>query len=201
MAGGQFSRIKVTKSTRIARAMQLRIAGNSFRRIAELIQSEFKQRAIDSLVELGMDKERIALELSVNNPIGKYNHVAARRDVQSGLSEVRSEAFDDAKTLRDMECIRLDNFLNGVYDLACRGNFDAIDRALRISEMRVKLLGLNGPIDIRIRELADIKVEHTMNEFFKRIDQDQALSGATKERLIFLASSVDDELEDSDDQI
>jgi hypothetical protein len=198
MAGGSLSSVKLSRIARVSRAFQLRIAGNSFREIAEIIKQEFKQIAIDQYRLQGWTEAQIALEISINNPLAKYDFSAARRDVQKGLVETRNNSIDDAKSIRDLECVRLDDMLAAIYQGALAGDLASVDRVLKIIELRAKLLGTNSPIDIRMKEIIYHRVECQFNLLFEKIEGDRSIPESVKEKLMILASTIEPVTEGED---
>ena len=69
----------------------------------------------------------------------------AHRDVQAGMAALRELELHEAADYRAMELERLDDALLAIYPHVKRGNHAAIDRMLRISERRSKLMGLDAP--------------------------------------------------------
>lgn len=103
-------------------------------------------------------KERDALELrragldyqSIAEQVGYANKSGAFKAVQAAL---RRGFVEPASDLRDLEAERLDRLQAAVWPAALRGDTKAIDRVLRISDQRAKLLGLNAPTrtDVTVR--------------------------------------------------
>ena len=60
------------------------------------------------------------------------------------LERLNKQSTEDATILRDLELERLDVMVKAIWPKAEAGNFGAIDRLLRISERRSKLLGLDA---------------------------------------------------------
>lgn len=91
----------------------------------------------------------IAKKLGYKHPSGAYEAVRAalKRTEQEPADEVRRIAVE-----------RLDRILFAIWQKALDGDYEAIDRVLRIEQRRAKLLGLDAPdkIDIewRIRLMA-----------------------------------------------
>ncbi|MFI1360284.1 hypothetical protein ACH4TV_42885 [Streptomyces sp. NPDC020898] len=72
---------------------------------------------------------------------------AACRDVRTALADRRAELNDDVDELRALEADRLDRLFFVAYKKAVREqDFAAIDRTLRITERRARLLGLDIPV-------------------------------------------------------
>ncbi len=67
---------------------------------------------------------------------------SACKSVGALLRRVEHEAAEDARSL---EQARLDALLRAVWDLAMTGDLPAVDRVLKISERRSRLLGLDAP--------------------------------------------------------
>ncbi len=76
------------------------------------------------------------------------SHETVREDVQAVLTELRAEALTDADALRLLEIARLDALLISIAGHLGKGDLGAVDRALRVSESRRKLLGLDAPTKI-----------------------------------------------------
>ena len=67
-------------------------------------------------------------------------------DIRVMLAEAVKENVDNAEQLRAMEIERLDRMMLVIQTQVNNGNLGAIDRAIRISEQRSKLLGLFMPV-------------------------------------------------------
>lgn len=74
------------------------------------------------------------------------DHKTIHEDIRVMLEASIRENVDNAETLRAMELERLDNMLLRIQPQVNNGHLGAIDRALRISEQRAKLLGLFAPV-------------------------------------------------------
>lgn len=66
--------------------------------------------------------------------------------VQLGLEDAREQIAAHADELRSEEIARLDGMLEKVYAKAARGDLQAVDRVLKISEARRRMLGLDAPL-------------------------------------------------------
>ena len=89
----------------------------------------------------------IASELGFSSPSGAYEAVKA------GLNKTLREPADD---LRQLELTRLDAMLESISESVLAGDLDAISTALRISERRSRLLGLDrreAPLSIKLPKL------------------------------------------------
>lgn len=66
--------------------------------------------------------------------------------VQIGLQDAREQVAAHSDQLRTEEVSRLDGMLAKIYPKAARGDLQAIDRVLKISERRSRLFGLDAPV-------------------------------------------------------
>jgi len=74
-----------------------------------------------------------------------YDDRYAYKDVKRELDKLRTETGDDAEDIRDIEVLRLESMLEAIFPKALRGDYRAIDRAIKISERLSKLLGIDAP--------------------------------------------------------
>jgi hypothetical protein len=72
----------------------------------------------------------------------KISHTLARRDVKRVLSEIRVSIKEDLEDYRQLELERLDFMLMAIAPQVRAGSLPAIDRALKIGEQRMLLLGV-----------------------------------------------------------
>lgn len=79
-------------------------------------------------------------EIMVNNVLIQY------------LDKLCKLSTKDANVIRRLECARLDEMLAGVYPEAIKGKGPAVDRALKIIEKRSKLLGLEAPVETKVKQ-------------------------------------------------
>lgn len=107
---------------------------------AELLESEAQ---ILELRRAGVGPTDIArqLHLPKSTVISRY---------KAALSRTHREA---AAEIRDLEAERLDRLLSAIWAKAMRGDYQAVDRALRIAERRAKLIGLDHADGIAERAL------------------------------------------------
>lgn len=73
---------------------------------------------------------------------------AAWKMVQREIDEIVRDTRADAAELRALELARLDDAQRAIWDRVEDGHLPSIDRLLRISERRAKLLGLDAPMRI-----------------------------------------------------
>lgn len=98
------------------------------------IEVDEKQVAALNLRKAGATFQEIASELGYASASGAYEAV------KSGLDKTLREP---AEELRKLELERLDVMWTAVWENALAGDLDAIATALRISERRARLLGLD----------------------------------------------------------
>lgn len=68
----------------------------------------------------------------------------AHRDVHRTLSELAAKEFETARYVRDLELHRLDDMLDSLWPSVKGGDATSVNSALKISERRAKLLGLDA---------------------------------------------------------
>lgn len=81
--------------------------------------------------------------------IGKQLKVSgeqARIDVMTALKTLAEHQDTETAEYRNLELERLDRMLLAVWGDALKGHLGAIDRALKISERRARLMGLDAPV-------------------------------------------------------
>jgi len=102
--------------------LELRKQGKTYRAIAAAVRQKFK----DDL------------------PSG-WDERYAYKDVKRELDRLREDTADDAQMVRQLELERFDVALDAIFAQVKRGNLGAVDRFIRLSESRRKLLGLDAP--------------------------------------------------------
>lgn len=93
------------------------------------------------LRKAGMTYDRIGEALGISKQ-------AAHKTVTKALREITAKATETAGEIRELELLRLDAMLAGLWAQAARGNFGAIDRALKIAERRAKITGIDAPTKV-----------------------------------------------------
>jgi hypothetical protein len=103
----------------------------------QLRAKERRQKVLDMRL-LGASLRRIADKIGCS-------HETARLDLQKALAELNE--LEKAKTdhLRSLELQRLDVAMNAIANKVLEGDCGAIDRWLKVSERRSRLLGLDAP--------------------------------------------------------
>lgn len=92
----------------------------------------------------GQSYDQIATELEYKS------RSSAQRAVENLLTKMAEEP---ARILKHLTIARLDSMLKAIWPKAEKGNLGAIDRVIRIEEIRGKLLGFNAPIEVNIRAM------------------------------------------------
>lgn len=93
------------------------------------------------------EKRKEALDLrragwsfdDIARQVGYTNKGSAHRAVKQALQDITRES---ATELLELELLRLDDMLAGLYDSARNGDNFSVDRALKIMDQRARLLGL-----------------------------------------------------------
>lgn len=99
---------------------------------------ERREQALN-LRRAGLSIRAIATRLNVDPS-------TIHEDIKVMMAEAVKENVDNAEGLRTLELERLDDMLLRIQPQVSKGDLKAIDRALRISEQRAKLLGLYAPV-------------------------------------------------------
>jgi hypothetical protein len=123
-------------------------------------------RALE-LRKAGVSYEMIAQQL------GYSNRTSAHRAVSRLLDATEKEVVTD---LREMELRRLDDLFRSMYPVALKGNFQAVDRCLKIMERRSKITGLDAPEKTQsdIRQI--IKVVYEDIQYVEDFNEEQSNS-------------------------
>ena len=103
-------------------------------------------------IEAIAERRTIALELRKAG--GSYREIArqlgvdvhtAHADVAAELAALREKTVEQAAELRDLELQRFDEMTAGLWPLVKKGSPPAVSAAVRVSERRSRLLGLDEP--------------------------------------------------------
>ena len=84
----------------------------------------------------GLTYSDIARQVGYASPSGAYEAVRAALESDGGTA---------ADEIRKLHVARLETLLEAIWDAACRGELQAIDRVLRVLDRQAKLLGLDLP--------------------------------------------------------
>lgn len=101
----------------------------------------------------GATLEAVAAEIAQEFGLPKYDKSSAFRDIDIGLQELNQQCIHAAAELRQLEAERLDSYLKSLALRIERGDVNAVGTAVKISESRRKLLGLDAPVQLQVEEL------------------------------------------------
>lgn len=96
----------------------------------------------------------------------------AHKYIADALSEINELTKQDAEELRELELQRLDTAQLAIAKLVRQGHLGAVDRWLRISERRSKLLGLDAPIQQQVKLQTEKQLTQTLDVLQKRMNPD-----------------------------
>ena len=113
----------------------------------------------------GHKKDQRALELrqeghsyeSISEQLGYSTRSASYKAVMRRLRDMDRPAVS---MLRELEVQRLDAMLYAVWDDVLQGDANAVNTALRISERRSRLLGLDAPHSMEVRTRIEVLSWH-----------------------------------------
>ena len=113
---------------------------------------EAKERALKALElrKKGVRYEQIAQQL------GYTNRGNAHKAVMKELELLAKECLEEASKVRDLELQRLDDLFLAAWKAIADGSESAIDRALRVSESRRKLMGLDAAQKVDVNGIAEL---------------------------------------------
>lgn len=113
---------------------------------------EAKERALKALElrKKGFRYEQIAQQL------GYSNRGSAHKAVMKELNLLAKECREEAAQVRDLELQRLDDLFLAAWKAIADGSESAIDRALRVSESRRKLMGLDAAQKVDVNGIAEL---------------------------------------------
>jgi len=110
----------------------------------------------------------------------------AHKYVSDALSEINQLTAQDAEELRELELERLDTAQLAIASQVRKGHLAAIDRWLKISERRSKLLGLDAPVQQQIKLGTEKQLTQTLDALQQRMEPDAF------EQLIAALTALDD---------
>lgn len=113
---------------------------------------EAKERAKKALElrKKGMRYEAIAQTL------GYSSRGDAHKAVMKELNLLAKECLEEAAQVRDLELQRLDELYLAAWKAITGGSESAIDRALRVSESRRKMMGLDAAQKVDVNGIAEL---------------------------------------------
>jgi predicted DNA-binding protein YlxM (UPF0122 family) len=119
---------------------------------AKTIDITARQEKAIQLRRSGLSLREIASRLEVNV-------ATIHSDIKTMLAEAIKENVDNADQLRAMEIERLDRMTMAIQAQVTAGHLGAIDRAIRISERRAKLLGLDMPVKQEVKHSGGMAIK------------------------------------------
>ena len=145
----------------------------------------------------GYEKDQKALELrkeghsyeSISEQLGYSTRSASYKAVMRRLRDMDRPAVS---MLRELEVQRLDAMLYAVWNDVLQGDANAVHTALRISERRSRLLGLDAPHTVEARTRVDILSWNQAIRDFIGIHKEVFGDGRDDERTEVLAKKMDE---------
>ncbi|HEY9909220.1 MAG TPA: hypothetical protein V6D18_16625 [Thermosynechococcaceae cyanobacterium] len=95
----------------------------------------------------------------------KYSWQAAYQDIETVLRQIREETRLGAEELVRLELERYDSYLLALAPKLQQGDTSAISEAIKISDRRSKLLGLDAPIQVKIQQGIESGLELELEQF------------------------------------
>ena len=151
-----------------------------------------KGRTIESY-----EKDQRALELrkeghsyeSISEQLGYSTRSASYKAVMRRLRDMDRPAVS---MLRELEVQRLDAMLYAVWNDVLQGDAGAVSTALKISERRSRLLGLDAPHNIEAKTRIDVLSWNPARRDFIEIHKEVFGGGLKDERTQILAKRMDE---------
>ena len=145
----------------------------------------------------GYEKDQKALELrkeghsyeSISEQLGYSTRSASYKAVMRRLRDMDRPAVS---MLRELEVQRLDAMLYAVWGDVLQGDANAVHTALRISERRSRLLGLDAPHSIEAKTRIDVLSWNQAIRDFVDIHKEVFGDGRDDERTQILAKRMDE---------
>ena len=114
------------------------------------VEARLKAQQAVQLRVLGFTHEAIAKEVGYSTPSASY------KAVMRELNATARDHSESNEALRTLELKRLDQWLQSITTQAVRGDLSAVNTAVRISESRRNLLGLDAPKQLEARIKVDV---------------------------------------------
>jgi hypothetical protein len=137
--------------------------GAAARTSARIVEGQQHQEQALQLRLAGLNFVTIAEQL------GYADRAAAYKAVTAALGRVVAEQRAETELLRQLEVARLDALHVAVWPAALAGDLPAVDRALRITEQRARLLGLNAPVRVETRSAAVADLDAALRELYAEL--------------------------------
>jgi hypothetical protein len=88
--------------------------------------------------------------------LGYSSRGDAHKAVMKELNLLAKECLEEAAQVRDLELQRLDELYLAAWKAITEGSESAIDRALRVSESRRKMMGLDAAQKVDVNGIAEL---------------------------------------------
>ncbi|MEU1307775.1 hypothetical protein ABZ419_02600 [Streptomyces cinnamoneus] len=151
-------------------AIDLRIAGVDWLTIGRKLAADPSINSDDVAYPQGYGIEKY--EHGLEPPTGKQLIDMASRDLREALDERAAALSDSTDQLRQLMMERLERLFFPMYRQAVRnGDYQAVDRAVRIIERECRLLGLDQPVRTELSgpDGAPVQVEAGTLEELERL--------------------------------
>lgn len=93
----------------------------------------------------------------------KYEHSMAFRDVKAVLAEFQAQRFEQVEQYLEVELQRLDVAAKAIAARVQNGELFALDRWIKIIEVRARLLGLEAPIRLQVEQTVDKELQEFLS--------------------------------------
>ncbi len=124
----------------------------SLRRCSEALRLRLKGQSLRAIsAQLGVSHQQIA------------------QDIEKAIVANRSESLDSIVSAITLELSRLDFCLERLGPAIDRGCHKGINTAIKISERRCKLLGLDAPIQLQVEALVNQELEQFVSALSQRL--------------------------------
>jgi hypothetical protein len=121
-----------------------------------------RARAV-ALRNQGASYDAIAAHLRKELGLELYSKSHAFKDVSHQLKELNALCAHDAEEVRRQELERLDEYLFRLSPAIARGDAKAIDSAVKISERRCKMLGIDAPVQIQVDQIVNAELTNLID--------------------------------------
>ncbi len=135
------------------------------RTTADALERHARDHECVKLRRAGVGWEVIAEQLGYASPGHAYDRF---------MVFMKDYPREDAETAREVEADRLDQLQRAIWAKCLKGDTWAIDRALRISDQRCRLLGLNMPVRQQIEVITESAVDAAIRTLTEQLDNDDA---------------------------
>jgi hypothetical protein len=113
-----------------------------------------RQKALN-LRKTGATLEAIAGAIAKEFNLPSYNRSRCFEDIDTSLKDLNDQYTHDTEAMRRQELERLDDYLFRLASKIQSGDVKAIAQAVKISERRCKMLGLDAPIQVQVEDLVN----------------------------------------------